>query len=226
MRGKSTLTFSRLDDRVLVRKGCTLYYGLPPVLRPEPPEIIEHTVHNGPDQMSGVTKPKALHHMTMPARRLVERIVKEIVVDEKFMEVALEEARRAGSEGEVPVGAVLVKNGDIIGRDHNRCIQFNDPTAHAEILVIRKGGEVLGSYRLVDTTLYVTVEPCPMCVGAITHGRIVRLVYGTPDEKTGAVSSRFTLLNDPRLNHRVEVRGGILRRECSDILQGFFKEKR
>jgi len=176
--------------------------------------------------MSGVSKPKALHHMTMVARRLIERVVQDIVVDERFMEVALEEARAASSEGEVPVGAVLVKNGDIIGRDHNRCIQFNDPTAHAEILVIRKGGEVLGNYRLADTTLYVTVEPCPMCVGAITQGRIMRLVYGAPDEKTGAVSSRFTLLNDPHVNHRIEVRGGILRQKCSEILQGFFQERR
>lgn len=196
------------------------------MLRFEPLEIIEHTVHKSSDQTSGVSKRKALHHMTIPARLLIERIVKEIVVDEKFMEVALEEARAAASEGEVPVGAVLVKNGDIIGRDHNRCIQVNDPTAHAEILVIRKGGEVLGNYRLADTTLYVTVEPCPMCVGAITHGRIVRLVYGAPDEKTGAVGSRFTLLNDPHLNHRVEVRGGILRQECAQVLRLFFSGRR
>jgi tRNA(adenine34) deaminase len=225
-RGKSTLTFSRLNDRVLVQKRVDLDSLATWICDYNPLKSLRIFHSGDPDQTSGVSKPKALHHMTMPAHRLMERIVREIVVDEKFMEMALEEARRGASEGEVPVGAVLVKNGDIIGRDHNRCIQFNDPTAHAEILVIRKGGEVLGNYRLADTTLYVTVEPCPMCVGAITHGRIVRLVYGAPDDKTGAVSSRFTLLNDPRLNHRVEVKGGILRKECSHILQGFFKEKR
>jgi tRNA(adenine34) deaminase len=164
--------------------------------------------------------------MSMPESFLIERIVKGIVVDERFMEMALEEARMGASEGEVPVGAVLVRNGDVIGRDHNRCIQFNDPTAHAEILVIRRGGEMIGNYRLAETTLYVTIEPCPMCVGAITQGRIGRLVYGAPDEKTGAVSSKYRLLNDPDLNHRVEVKGGVLKKECSEILQRFFKERR
>ena len=180
----------------------------------------------GPDQFSGVHQHTGASRMSMPESFLIERIVKGIVVDEKFMEMALEEARMGTSEDEVPVGAVLVRNGDVIGRDHNRCIQFNDPTAHAEILVIRRGGEILGNYRLAETTLYVTIEPCPMCVGAITQGRIGRLVYGAPDEKTGAVSSKFRLLNDPDLNHRVEVKGGVLRNECSEILQRFFKERR
>ena len=164
--------------------------------------------------------------MIKPARLLIEKIVKHILIDEKFMEMALEEANMGAMEGEVPIGAVLIKGGDIIARDHNRCIQFNDPTAHAEILVIRKGGEVLGNYRLAETTLYVTVEPCPMCAGAITQGRIERLVYGAPDEKTGAVGSKFRLLNDPDLNHRVEVKGGVLKQECSEILQVFFKGRR
>lgn len=164
--------------------------------------------------------------MTMPADHLIERTVKGIVVDEKFMEMALAEANTAASEGEVPIGAVLVKKGDIIGSDHNRCIQLNDPTAHAEILAIRKGGQVLGNYRLAGTTLYVTIEPCPMCVGAITQARIEKLIYGASDEKTGAVSSKFRLLNDPYLNHRVEVKEGVLKQECSEILQVFFKGRR
>lgn len=164
--------------------------------------------------------------MITAAKELIERVVKEVAIDEKFMEMALEEAKRATSEGEVPIGAVLIKGGDIIARDHNRCIQLNDPTAHAEILVIREGGRVLGNYRLPETTLYVTVEPCPMCVGAITQGRIGRLVYGAPEDKMGAVSSKFPLLNDPGLNHRVEVNGGILKRECSEIIQGFFRGRR
>ncbi len=164
--------------------------------------------------------------MPMVESLLIEKIVKGIVVDERFMEMAVEEARMGASEGEVPVGAVLVKKGDIICRDHNRCIQYNDPAAHAEILVIRRGGQVLGNYRLAETALYVTIEPCPMCVGAITQARIERLVYGAPDEKTGAVSSKFRLLNDPHLNHRVEVKEGVLKQECSEILRDFFKEMR
>ena len=164
--------------------------------------------------------------MGVPERLLKERIVKEVAVDEKWMEMAVEEAKTAASEGEVPVGGVLVKKGDIIGRDHNRCIQLNDPTAHAEILLLRRGGEFLGNYRLAETTLYVTIEPCPMCVGAITQARVERLVYGAPDEKAGAVSSKFRLLNDPDLNHRVQVKGGVLGEECSDILRNFFRGKR
>jgi tRNA(adenine34) deaminase len=158
--------------------------------------------------------------------RSIETIIKHVLIDEKCMEIALEEANNGALEGEVPVGAVLIKGRDIIARDHNRCIQLNDPTAHAEILVIRRGSQVLGNYRLPETTLYVTVEPCPMCVGAITQGRIGRLVYGAPEDKTGAVSSRFCLLNDPQLNHRVEVTRGVLEQRCSEILQIFFRERR
>ena len=156
----------------------------------------------------------------------VEKIVQHVLNDERCMEMALEEAHMGTMEGEVPIGAVLIKGGVIIARDHNRCIQLNDPTAHAEILVIREGGRVLGNYRLPETTLYVTVEPCPMCVGAIIQGRIGRLVYGAPEDKMGAVRSRFWLLNHPGLHHRVEVKGGILKQECSEILQGFFRGRR
>jgi tRNA(adenine34) deaminase len=179
-----------------------------------------------PDQFTGARQHKAVTLMIVSEGLLIERIVKEVAVDEKFMEMALEEAQTAASEGEVPVGAVLVRKGEIIGRNHNRCIQSNDPTAHAEILVIRRGGEKIANYRLPETTLYVTIEPCPMCVGAITHARIGKLVYGAPDEKTGAVSSKFRLLNDPDLNHRVEVKGGVLKQECSEILRDFFRGRR
>ena len=164
--------------------------------------------------------------MVRPELQSIEKVVKHVLIDEKCMEIALEEANRGALEGEVPIGAVLTKGGDIIARNHNRCIQLNDPTAHAEILVIRKGGQVLGNYRLPETTLYVTVEPCPMCVGAITQGRIGRLVYGAAEDNTGAVGSRFCLLNDPHLNHRIEVTRGVLEQRCSEILQNFFRERR
>lgn len=164
--------------------------------------------------------------MVMPELQSIEKIVKHVLIDEKCMEMALEEADTGALEGEVPIGAVLTRGEDIIARDHNRCIQLNDPTAHAEILVIRRGGQVLGNYRLSETTLYVTVEPCPMCVGAITQGRIGRLVYGAQEEKTGAVNSRFCLLNDPLLSHHVEVTRGVLEQRCSEILQIFFRERR
>jgi tRNA(adenine34) deaminase len=159
--------------------------------------------------------------MVRPELLSIEKIVKHVLIDEKCMEIALEEANTGALKGEVPIGAVLTKGGDIIARDHNRCIQLNDPTAHAEILVIRKGGQVLGNYRL-----HVTVEPCPMCVGAITQGRIGRLVYGAAENNTGAVGSRFCLLNDPHLNHHVEVTRGVLEQRCSEILQNFFRERR
>jgi len=164
--------------------------------------------------------------MVRPQLQSIEKNVKHVLIDEKCMEIALEEANTGALEGEVPIGAVLTKGEDIIARDHNRCIQLNDATAHAEILAIRKGGQVLGNYRLPETTLYVTVEPCPMCVGAITQGRVGRLVYGAPEDKTGAVSSKFCLLNDPHLNHRVEVTRGVLEKTCSEILQNFFRGRR
>jgi tRNA(adenine34) deaminase len=179
-----------------------------------------------PDRFSGAHQYTVVTSMIKPQSQLLGRIVRGIAVDERLMETALEEAKTAAMEGEVPVGAVLSRGGEIIARDHNRCIQLNDPTAHAEILVIRRGGETIGNYRLGETTLYVTVEPCAMCVGAITQARVERLVYGAPDEKTGAVSSKFRLLNDPDLNHRVDVKGGVLKLACSQILRDFFKGRR
>ncbi len=142
------------------------------------------------------------------------------------MRVALEEAKRAGQVGEVPVGAVLVKGDRVLARGHNRCIELNDPTAHAEILVLRKGGEVLKNYRLNDTVMYVTAEPCPMCASAIVHGRISRLVFGTLEPKFGAVESNFEFFQDTRFNHSVGVERGILEKECAEVLRVFFKERR
>jgi len=145
---------------------------------------------------------------------------------EKYMNMALEEAEKAGQQGEVPVGAILVKGDRVIARDHNRCIELNDPTAHAEVLVLRKAGGMLRNYRLNDTTMYVTAEPCPMCTSAMVHGRISRLVFGTLEPKFGAVESRFRLLHDNGLNHKVKVERGILEKECAEILKAFFKKRR
>jgi len=146
--------------------------------------------------------------------------------DEQYMRMALEEAKRAGQRGEVPVGAVLVKEDRVLAKDHNRCIELNDPTAHAEILVLRWAGELLKNYRLTDTVMYVTSEPCPMCASAMVHGRVARLVYGTPEPKFGAVESKFRFLEDLNLNHKVEVEGGILKEECAELLKSFFRERR
>jgi tRNA(adenine34) deaminase len=146
--------------------------------------------------------------------------------NEKYMKMALEEAKKAGQRGEVPVGAILLKGDQVLAKDHNRCIELSDPTAHAEILVLRKGGEILKNYRLNDTVMYVTAEPCPMCVSAMVHSRISRLVFGALEPKFGAVESKFKLLNDNGLNHQVEVDRGILEEECAEILKVFFKERR
>ena len=146
--------------------------------------------------------------------------------DGKYMKMALEEAKKAGQRGEVPVGAVLVKGDEVLSKDHNRNIELNDPTAHAEILVLRKAGKILGNYRLNNTVMYVTAEPCPMCASAMVHSRISRLVFGTPEPKFGAVESRFKLLQDSGVNHKVEVRRGILEKECAEILKSFFRERR
>jgi len=150
----------------------------------------------------------------------------DIKCDEKYMKMALEEAEKAGQRGEVPVGAILLKGDQVLAKDHNRCIELSDPTAHAEILVLRKGGEILKNYRLNDTVIYVTAEPCPMCVSAMVHSRISRLVFGALEPKFGAVESKFKLLGDNGLNHKVKVDQGILEKECVQILKAFFKERR
>ena len=147
-------------------------------------------------------------------------------LDEKYMSMALEEAKLAGQKGEVPAGAILVKGDRVVAKEHNRCIECSDPTAHAEILVLRKGGKVLGNYRLNNTVVYVTAEPCPMCISAMIHGRISRLVFGTLEPKFGAVESKFKLLQDNGFYHGLEVTRGILEKECAEILTSFFKKRR
>jgi len=146
--------------------------------------------------------------------------------DEQFMRAALAEAKVAGQANEVPVGAVVVRNGEIIGRGLNRPIQDFDPTAHAEIVAIRAAAASEKNYRLKGTTLYVTLEPCPMCVGAMLHARIGRLVFGAYDPKAGAAGSALDLCDDRRLNHRLEVNGGLLQDISSDLLQKFFAARR
>jgi len=146
--------------------------------------------------------------------------------DELWMEEALREAQRALALGEVPVGAVVVRDGRIIGRGCNQPIVAHDPTAHAEMLALREAAQSLGNYRLLDCDLYVTVEPCTMCSGAITHARIRRLIYGAEDPKAGAVHSMLQVLNHPKLNHQVEVTCGVLAARCMDLLQTFFRERR
>jgi tRNA(adenine34) deaminase len=146
--------------------------------------------------------------------------------DAQFMGEALAEARDALAAGEVPVGAVVVLEGVIIGQGHNRPIALSDPTAHAEILALRRAAERAGNYRLVGATLYATVEPCAMCAGAALHARVARLVYGAPDPKAGAVQSLFRLLDDPRLNHRIETVGGVLAVESAALLRAFFEVRR
>jgi len=144
-----------------------------------------------------------------------------------LMEQALACAREAESAGEVPVGAVLVAaEGAVLARAANAPIARNDPTAHAELLALRAAGQVLGNYRLPGCTLYVTLEPCAMCVGALVHARIARIVYGAPDPKTGACGSVFDLAASPRLNHRIEVTGGVLGEDCGALLKRFFAARR
>jgi tRNA(adenine34) deaminase len=144
----------------------------------------------------------------------------------QFMQEALAEARSAAEAGEVPVGAVLVRDGKILACSGNRTIRDCDPTAHAEILAVREGARRLGNYRLADTTLYVTIEPCSMCAGAIIQARVPRLVYGADDPKGGAVRSCFEILSHPHLNHQAEVTAGVLAPDCAAILQSFFAERR
>jgi tRNA(adenine34) deaminase len=146
-------------------------------------------------------------------------------VDEKFMRLALDEAKRSGTD--VPVGAVLVSpSGEVVASGHNRKEQLSDPSSHAEIEAIRKAGEALGDWRLEELTLFVTLEPCVMCAGAIVAARIPRVVFGAWDEKVGAAGSAYDILRDPRLGKPIEVHGGVLEEECSDLLEQFFASRR
>jgi tRNA(adenine34) deaminase len=146
---------------------------------------------------------------------------------EYFMGLALQEAKRAGQIGEVPVGAVLVsENDEILAAAHNQTIKLADPTAHAEILVLRKAALEINNYRLLKTTLYVTVEPCIMCMGAIVHARISQVVFGTADPKWGAAGSLYNYAEDERLNHRVEITAGVCAEDSRRLMQDFFRAKR
>ncbi len=142
------------------------------------------------------------------------------------MKIALEEAESGYRRGEVPVGAVLVREGNILARAHNSPIANHDPSAHAEMIVLRKASEIMGNYRLAGTELYVTIEPCIMCAGAIIHARVERVIFGARDPKCGAVVSLYNILDDKRLNHQVKVTEGILKEECGEIISRFFREKR
>jgi tRNA(adenine34) deaminase len=140
---------------------------------------------------------------------------------------AVIEAQQAAREDEVPVGAVLVsQNGTVLAKTHNQTITRCDPTAHAEILAIRSAAEALGNFRLLNTTLYVTIEPCIMCMGALLHARVSKIIYGAKDPKWGAAGSCYNLSADPRLNHVIDVEGGVLEKECRELIQTFFKAKR
>ena len=144
-----------------------------------------------------------------------------------YMSLALEEARKAGQIAEVPIGAVLVSlAGEILAASHNQTISLNDPTAHAEILVLREAAHQAQNYRLLNTILYVTIEPCVMCMGALVHARISQLFYGAGDPKWGGAGSLYDLASDTRLNHQIEVIGGILEDECRALMQDFFRTKR
>lgn len=148
------------------------------------------------------------------------------MTDQDFMTAALLLAKEAGYAGEVPVGAVVVKDGEVIGTGHNAPIGKHDPTAHAEIQAMREAAKNLENYRLIGCTLYVTLEPCAMCTGAIQHARIARLVYGASDPKTGACGSVVNLMDEPQLNHHTQVTGGVMADECGSLLSQFFVERR
>lgn len=147
-------------------------------------------------------------------------------INEAWMERALAEARAAQEVGEVPVGVVIVKDGEIIATGQNRNLRDRDPSAHAEIVALRAAGERLGNHRLEGCETYVIIEPCAMCAGALVHARVARLVYGAKDPKAGAVESVIQVVNHPRLNHRMEVTGGVLEAECSQMLRDFFRARR
>jgi tRNA(adenine34) deaminase len=147
-------------------------------------------------------------------------------LDEVWMRFALDEAEDALKLDEVPIGAVVVINERIVGRGHNRVITNQDPTAHAEIVALRDAAQMVENYRLVGATMYVTIEPCAMCAGALVNARVKRLVYGAADEKAGAVESVFQICANEKLNHQVEIRDGVLEQECREMIQSFFRNKR
>ena len=148
------------------------------------------------------------------------------MTDEDYLRLAMEEAEAAAEAGEVPVGAVLVGAGVVLGRGQNRVLRDSDPTAHAEIVAMRQAAQASNNYRLTGCILYTTLEPCSMCAGAMIHARLGRLVYGADDPKAGAAGSVVIVLNHPRLNHQVEITRGVLADECGELLRGFFRDRR
>ena len=160
-----------------------------------------------------------------PMRKGVAR-GRQLSVDARFMRMALREAARGAHEGEVPVGAVLVQEGRVVARAHNRPLHLLDPSAHAEILALRRAARKLANYRLEGCDLYVTIEPCAMCAGAIVQARLRRTVFGARDRKAGACGSALRVLNHRKLNHRVEITTGILATDCTALMQGFFRKRR
>jgi tRNA(adenine34) deaminase len=163
---------------------------------------------------------------TLPEQGLALELEPPLPEDPKWMARALERAREARERDEVPVGAVLVREGRILAEGWNRTVELSDPTAHAEVVALREGGRRLGDWRLLDTTLYVTLEPCAQCAGAIVLARVPRVVYGAPDPKAGMVGSLGNLVQDPRLNHRARVTAGVLEEASSELLRAFFRERR
>lgn len=149
-----------------------------------------------------------------------------VATDERWMRLALQHAERAATLGEVPVGALVVRDGEVLGAAGNQPITATDPTAHAEIVALRAAAAAAGNYRLPGATLYATVEPCAMCAGALVHARIERLVFGAPEPKAGAVVSHLHVLDQPQLNHRVHVVGGVLQAQCAQLLADFFRVRR
>ncbi len=183
-----------------------------------PPQLSSNAFCRSPTRTLSVLGP-----FFVPPHVILSR---KMEADTQFMQEALAEARAAAAAGEVPIGAVLVHDGKILARSGNRTTRDCDPTAHAEIIVLREAARLLGNYRLADTTLYVTIEPCSMCAGAIIQARVPHLVYGADDPKGGAVRSCFEMLAHPRLNHQVEATAGVLAVDCAAILQSFFAERR
>jgi tRNA(adenine34) deaminase len=163
---------------------------------------------------------------SVPLDEMLSTVTRVVHSDEHFMRVALEEALQAGQNNEVPVGAVVVLDGEIVGAGFNQPIGAHDPTAHAEIMALRAAARHLGNYRLTGSTLYVTIEPCQMCVGAMVHARVARVVYGTVEPKAGAIESAMRAHEHPALNHRMEATGGVLEAECRDMIQRFFRDRR
>lgn len=147
-------------------------------------------------------------------------------LDERYMKMAIDQAFIAEENGDVPIGCVIVYEGRVVAKAYNQREQLQDPTAHAEIIALTQAAQAVGSWRLGGCTIYVTLEPCPMCAGALVLGRLDRLVYGTDDPKTGAVKSLYNIVQDPRLNHRLEVASGVLAEDCRTQLQAFFQRRR